>query len=135
MGAAAGPVSNAPSRLASYAWSMLDPEALHFMANLGTTLTSKFGDGITLSRYGNSVQWSYAGQSAVVELRPGGSLEATFVARPSLDGVSSTLVAGVYRKNGTRYRLSPEGCSRMVDDMVEFFQGTREPRFTFVNAV
>jgi hypothetical protein len=114
---------------------MADADSLHWLTDLGATLSSKFGEGVTLARHGNAVQWSYCGQSAVVELRPGGSLEATFVARPVLDGVGSGLVAGVYRKIGTRYRLSPEGCSRMVDDMVEFFQGTREPRFTFVNAL
>jgi hypothetical protein len=114
---------------------MLDSESLRWMADLGDTLTSTFGDGITLARHGNAVQWSYAGQSAVVELRPGGALEATFVARPVLDGVTSSAVAGVYRNTGSRYRLSPEGCSRMVSDMVDFFQGTREPRFTFVNAI
>jgi hypothetical protein len=105
------------------------------MADLGSTLTTTFGEGVTLARYGNSVQWSYAGQSAVVELRPGGTLEATFVARACLDGVTKAPVAGVYRNTGSRYRLSPEGCSRMVGDMVEFFQGVREPRFTFVNAI
>jgi hypothetical protein len=114
---------------------MLDSQSLQWMAELGTTLTSTFGEDVTLARFGNSVQWSYAGQSAVVELRPGGTLEATFVARPCIDGVTKAPVAGVYRKIGSRYRLSPEGCSRMVNDMVEFFQGVREPRFTFVNAV
>jgi len=114
---------------------MLDSDSLRWMAELGTTLTTTFGEGVTLSRYENAVQWSYAGQSAVVELRAGGTLEATFVERPVLDGVSASPVAGVYRNTGSRYRLSPEGCSRMVNDMVDFFQGVREPRFTFVNAI
>ncbi len=114
---------------------MLDSQSLGLMSDLGSTLASAFGDDITLARCGDAVQWNYAGQSAVVELRPGGLLDATFVGRPTLDHVSSKFVVGIYRKAASGYRLSPEGCSRMVNDMVEFFQGVREPRFTFVDAV
>jgi hypothetical protein len=41
----------------------------------------------------------------------------------------------VYRARSRSYRLTREGSSHMVADMIAFFSGIREPRFTFVNAL
>ena len=99
-----------------------------------TPLWATYGDRLTILRDGNAVRWVYDGRSAVVALR-GDVVEATFVDRPALDAVSASPAAPVYRGSEYGYALTPAGCSRMVADMVAFFEGTREPRFTFVGAV
>lgn len=119
---------------AQYPWGMASLDPGRWMADLAAPLISKFAEGLTLSRDGERVEWSYGGQSAVIELTPQGTLNATFVAPPSFDAVSSSLAAAVYRPRTVPYALTPAGCSRMVDDMVDFFSGVREPRFVFAGA-
>jgi hypothetical protein len=119
---------------AEYAWHMASLDPGRWMSDLATPLISKFGEGLTLCRDGTRVEWSYGGQSAVIELTAQGTLDATFVERPALDAVSSSLAAAVYRPRTVPYALTPAGCSRMVDDMVDFFSGVREPRFVFTSA-
>lgn len=108
-------------------------ESVRGLAESTAPLTAKFGDRLTLSRDGNVAQWSYSGQSALVELRADGTIEATYVGQAVVDAVSTELVSPVYcRRGGHVYRMTAEGCSRMVADIMEFFSGTREPGFTFV---
>jgi hypothetical protein len=110
--------------------------AMWSLADALGPLESAFGDRLTLSRSGNVVEWAYEGQSAVVELHPDATLGATFIDRPAFDAVSRSFAAPVYhRTSAVVYRLTPDGCSRMVDDMLAFFSGTREPIFRFAAAV
>jgi hypothetical protein len=109
-------------------------DSARWLAEAVSPLTSKFGDRLLLFRDGNRVQWSVDGQAAVMELQSGGDISATFFDRPALDVVTSKPAAAIYRSRVAGYSLSPEGCARVVADMVEFFSGTREPRFSFVDA-
>lgn len=114
---------------------MLNPDAASFSAATAP-LIAAFGDRLTLWRDGNRVQWSCEGQAVIVELQADGSLDATFVDRAALDGVSGQLASAVYRRNtGIAYRMSGDGSKRMVADMAAFFEGTREPLFAFVDAL
>jgi hypothetical protein len=106
-------------------------EPVRWLAESSTPLISKFGDRLTLVRDRDRVQWSFEGNAAIVELQPGGELRATFVAAPAIDEVSARPVSAVYRSHPHRYQLTREGSARMIDDMVAFFSGTREPRFSF----
>jgi hypothetical protein len=108
-------------------WSLTDALA---------PLESAFGDRLTLCRNGNVVEWSFEGQSAVVELHADATLGATFIDRPAFEAVSRSFAAPVYhRTSAIEYRMTPEGCTRMVDDLLAFFSGTREPLFRFAAAV
>jgi hypothetical protein len=122
------------TRTPQYAWVHMASLESAWLADLAAPLVSKFGEGLTLCRDGRRVEWSYGGQSAVIELTPQGTLEAMFVERPVVDAVSSNLAAAVYRPRHVPYSLTPAGCTRMVDDLVDFFSGVREPYFVFSNA-
>jgi hypothetical protein len=113
---------------------MESQDSIRCLADTISPLFSKFGDRLTLARERNCVQWSYEGHAAIVEFHPGDELRATFVAAPVIDGVSSRPVSAVYRPRQSCYRLTPQGGERMVSDMIAFFSGVREPRFSFVNA-
>jgi hypothetical protein len=91
------------------------------------------GDGLTLCRDGNSVRWGFAGQATVVELLPDGRMQATFVDREGIDAVSKRPAAAAYQSHAS-YALTAVSCTRMVADMVDFFSGVREPKFTFFDA-
>ena len=117
-----------------YAIGVVTADSVRWLADAFTPLTSKFGDRLSLFRDGDRVQWTYEGQAAIVELRSEGAIEATFVDRSTVDGVSGTTACAVYRSLGQGYALSAEGCRRIVSDMVDFFSGIREPRFAFVDA-
>jgi len=98
-------------------------------------LVAQFGDRLTLWRDGNRVQWSCEGQSVVVELLADGSLDATFIDAPMYEAVKGAPAAAIFRRDtGIAYRLTSDGCSRMIADMTAFFTGTREPLFSFVDA-
>ena len=108
-------------------------DGLGSAASAGTgfgSLQAIFGERLTLVRDGNRAQWSLDGRSAVVEFRAG-ILEATFVERLMQESVSGGTAAPAYRGACAGYRLAPDGCARMVADMVAFFGGVREPRFEF----
>lgn len=109
-------------------------EAVHWLAESAAPLASKFGDRLRLVRDRNCVQWSYDGHAAIVEFELGNELRATFVAAPVIDAVSRRPVSAVYRPRRYRYRLTREGSTRMVADMLAFFSGAREPQFDFINA-
>lgn len=112
----------------------MNPNAFSFSAATAP-LVAQFGDRLTLWRDGNRVQWSCDGQAVVVELLADGSLDATFVDRPMDEVVNGATAAAVFRRNsGIAYRLTADGCSRMIADMTAFFTGTREPLFSFVAA-
>jgi hypothetical protein len=81
---------------------------------------------------GNMVCWGYDGQSAVIELMSEGSLRATFIDCERVEHVSASAAAAVYCALDA-YALDPAGCRRMVADLVDFFSGMREPRFSFVD--
>jgi hypothetical protein len=119
---------------ATYASGMEQHEPVRWLAESAAPLISRFGDRLSLVRDRNCVQWSFEGHAAVVEFQPGYELRATFVAAPVIDEVSARQVSAVYRSRQHRYRLTPEGSARMVADMVAFFSGVREPRFSFINA-
>jgi hypothetical protein len=105
-----------------------------WLSDVAEPLTAKFGCDLTLCRAGNRVRWGFAGQSALVEFLPDGSLTATFVDRVSIDHVTNEPAFAAYSVCGT-YRLTTAGCSHMIADMVDFFSGVREPKFTFAGAV
>jgi hypothetical protein len=113
---------------------MESQDSVRWLADSVSPLFNKFGDRLTLARERNCVQWSFEGHAAIVEFQPGDELFATFVAAPVIDAVSSRPVSAVYRPHHYHYRLTPEGSRRMVADMLAFFEGVREPRFSFVNA-
>ena len=127
-------MSNAPEIAPCYRVEV-DAVSFGLMATLADELGSRFHDGLTIERDGDSVRWTYAGAAAVVSLRPEGTLQATFLDAPSTDAVSAARVSCAYRSaSRLGYGLSLEGCGRMVADMTDFFSGVREPRFTFVGA-
>jgi hypothetical protein len=111
------------------------PDSLRWFADVVSPLASQFGDRLTLVRDGNRVQWTVDGQAAVMELGAGSEIAASFVDRPSVDLAGGRPAAAVYRGRRTSYGLDPDGCSVVVSDMLDFFSGTREPAFTFVDAV
>lgn len=94
-------------------------------------LVARFGDRLALRRDADGAAWSLDGRSATVAPRADGSLEATFVDRDVPDAGGAMRVAAVYRPATGAYRSTAAGCARMVDDMVAFFSGVREPRFAF----
>jgi|GEM_PF-1906809 len=93
-------------------------------------LVERFGRHLDCSHDGITVSWSLDGQMASVVPRAGGSVGVTFLDRPRLDMCRSVFVSAAYRPNGGGYALAAHGVSRMVDDLVAFFAGVREPRFT-----
>jgi hypothetical protein len=99
-------------------------------APLGTT----FGERLRFSRDGTAARWSYDGHAAVVELGGADRIVARFVAPPAIDAISGQPSAPVYLRDERGYAMTRADCERMVADMVAFFSGTREPRFTFVDA-
>ena len=84
-------------------------------------LETALGRRIAFARDGDCACWSFEGQRAIVEMAGQDALRAHFVAS-----------AAVYARDGG-YPLTPAGCERMVADMIDFFSGVREPRFTFVD--
>ncbi len=60
-------------------------------------------------------------------------MHATFIDSETIDAVSSSPVAAAYRGR-SRYALNEASCARMVSDLVDFFSGVREPKFTFIDA-
>ncbi len=94
-------------------------------------LIARFGDRLALHREGKSAAWSLDGCVVTVASHPDGSLAATFVDRPVPDAKSNAPVVAVYRALTVGYHLNSVGCGRMVDDLVAFFSGVREPRFVF----
>jgi hypothetical protein len=114
---------------------VLNSESISFSAATAP-LIAAFGDRLTLWRDGNRVQWGCDGQSVVVDMLEDGSLDATFVDRAGVDEVTGRFASAIYRReSGIAYRLTADGASRMIGDMTEFFGGTREPLFAFVDAV
>jgi len=132
---AIGPMSSARDERNRYRTYMVHSESANWLSEAARPLISKFGDRLSLFRDGDRVQWSYDGQAAIFELRADGIVEATFVDRPAIDAVTSTTACAVYRGRGVRYFLTADGCTRVVSDMVDFFSGTREPEFAFVDAI
>jgi cyanophycinase-like exopeptidase len=104
-----------------------------WLSALASPLVEKFGSDLTLSRTATTVYWGYGDQSAFIELLENGALLATFIDAPGVDAVSGAASAAVYRSHA-RYVLSASSCKRMIADLVDFFSGVREPRFTFVDA-
>jgi len=105
-----------------------------WLAEAFAPLGSTFGDRLRISRDGSAVQWSYDGHSAIVELGGSDRIVARFIAPRAIDAVSGLPSAPVYLRDERGYALTRVDCERMVADMVAFFSGTREPRFTFVAA-
>jgi hypothetical protein len=104
------------------------------MAGAMASLTERFGDDLTLWRDRGTACWRYDGQSVLITASPDGTIEATFVDRPSFDAVSGSPAVAIYqRTTAGGYTLTAEGGSRMADDMSAFFTGVREARFTFVS--
>ena len=101
---------------------MAHPVPASWLADSLAPLGTAFGRQIAFARDGECACWSFAGQQAIVEMAGGGSLRAHFVAS-----------ALVYARENAAYPLTPAGCERMVADMLAFFSGIREPRFTFVD--
>jgi hypothetical protein len=103
-------------------------------ADVMAPLTQNFGDRLAIFRERDRVMWTLDEQSVVVDIRAPHTIGAIFVDRPATDAVSSLLAAGIYHASGADYQLTAEGATRLVDDMVAFFSGVREPRFAFVTA-
>jgi hypothetical protein len=103
-----------------------------WLAELAAPLSARFGEALTMRRLGNVVCWGYDGQSAIIELGSNGSMRATFVDSDQYELVSASPAIAAYRSNST-YGLTPSSCGRMVADLVDFFSGIREPKFTFID--
>ena len=97
-------------------------------------LLSTFGERLTFSRQGQQAEWSFDGHVVVVELAATDWIAAHFIAPSDTDLVSGQSSAAVYAPDRRGYALTNVDCERMVADMIAFFSGTREPRFTFVAA-
>jgi hypothetical protein len=94
-------------------------------------LCERFGDRLTLERFGNEARWSFDGQGAVVEFGSDGLARATFEDRPSLDRASQQPCRALYRPQTAAYSVSLGGCESLARDVADFFSGVREPRFVF----
>jgi len=91
-------------------WPVLRPAlggSLTLMGALGSTwsladamasLTERFGDDLTLWREGRTACWRYDDQSVLITAGPDGTVDATFVDRPSRDAVSGTAAVAIYRR-------------------------------------
>jgi hypothetical protein len=97
-------------------------------------LVSTFGERLSFSREGQQVQWSFDGHTVVVDLAATDWIAAHFIAPSGTDLVSGQSSSAVYAPDRRGYALTNVDCERMVADMIAFFSGTREPRFTFVAA-
>jgi hypothetical protein len=115
-----------------YACGMAYPVPASWLAEVLEPLGTTFGERLIFSHDGPVARWSYDGHAAIVELGRTDRITARFVARPAIDAVSGRPAAPVYACEADGYPLTRAGCERMVTDMVAFFSGIREPRFTFV---
>lgn len=97
-------------------------------------LIAAFGDRLVIRREPGRVEWSLDGAVVSVDVDAAGRAAAQFVAPSSTDLVSRRPSSAVYVRDRSGYALTAAGCSHMADDMIAFFSGTREPRFTFVAA-
>jgi hypothetical protein len=113
---------------------MAYPAPTHWLGDALAPLGATFGERLRFSRDGTVARWSYGDHSATVELGGADRIVARFVAPPAIDAISGQPSAPVYQRYEHGYALSRAGCERMVADMVAFFSGIREPRFTFVSA-
>lgn len=113
---------------------MAHPSPTHWFVEAFAPLGSTFGERLHFSRDGAVVRWSCDGHVAVVELGRGPRVLARFIAPAAIDAISGQPAAPVYLREADGYALTRTGCERMVEDMVAFFSGIREPRFTFVAA-
>jgi hypothetical protein len=112
---------------------MAHPAPTHWLAETFAPLGT-FGERLRFSRVGTAARWSYEGHAAIVELAGADRIVARFVGPPAIDAISGQPAAPVYLRYEHGYAVTRAGCERMVADMVAFFSGTREPRFTFVAA-
>ena len=110
-------------------------EPATLFSEIAAPLFEHFGSGLTLDRDGNGVRWSYADASAVVEQRSETSVAALFMSGPIRDAASAEDVRAVYAPPSDTYALTQRGVTHMVEDLVAFFSGVREPHFTFVDAL
>ncbi len=113
---------------------MAHPSPMHWLVEAFAPLGSTFGERLRFSRDGPVARWSCDGHTAIVELGRGPRVLARFIAPPAIDAISGEPSTLVYLREEDGYALTRPGCERMVDDMVAFFSGIREPRFTFVAA-
>ena len=113
---------------------MAHPAPTLWLAEALAPLDRAMGDRVRFSRAGRAAQWSFEGHAAIVELGGTGRIVARFMGPPAVDAVSGQPSTPVYLRYEHGYALTKAGCERMVADMVAFFSGTREPRFTFVAA-
>jgi hypothetical protein len=107
--------------------------ALQIVGGLARALGERFGPALTVVRDGSRVRWSFGTAAAAVALVPPGRLEATFLDASGRDALSAEAVESRYRRvPHTSYGLTPAGCRRFANDLIDFFNGVREPRFEFV---
>ena len=92
-------------------------------------LIGRFGERLSLRRDAATASWSFDGRTATVAVADDGALEATFADRAVVDAAGTGRVVAIYRAG--RYALGHGGGARLVDDMIAFFSGVREPRFAF----
>lgn len=90
------------------------------------------GDRLSLTRGQASVEWSLAGDSVRVTPSHGETLDVAFIGRPAIESVGGAAGRPVYRRGDGSYRLDARSSAHLVDDILAFFDGRREPRFVFV---
>lgn len=96
------------------------------------SLTYRYGDRLATTRDATSVRWSLRGDSVRVAVDRDGLLDVRFVSAGLVGpGGDGSRQRAVYRRSGIRYRLDGRSSAGLVDDMVAFFEGRREPLFVF----
>ena len=110
----------------------MEPSAVPSSVDPFARLALMFGPRLEVERGEDRVCWTFDGRSAVATVGRDGVVEASFFDRAAVDLASDVPVAAVYERPRVRYGLDLSGCARMVDDIVAFFGGLREPRFHFV---
>jgi hypothetical protein len=124
----------AATPFAGYAATMAHAAPTTWLADALAPLGNAFGERLRFAREGSVARWSYDDHAAIVELGGADRILARFVAPAVLDAISGQFATPEYVGAEGGYALTRAGCERMVADMVDFFSGTREPRFRFVAA-
>jgi len=94
-----------------------------------TPLREAYGARLVIKRDGDGVRYELDERKVVVVPDGTEAVRVTFLDRATRDAVAGEATLPVYRVSP--YPLTAQGAHRLASDLVDFFAGTREPRFRF----